>query len=255
VKTKSYNLLAAIAKKIKSWHCTRPNKVSSGIEEFRKTDPLTGVIIHRMEPFRRRVLVAIAVFALLLCAVISIQSLRTLFPAHQVTSASTVALSDDKSNPSAQPIPDPWQSPLVGIIAPDFAQPALSGGICQLSRERGHVVVLDFWGSDCPPCLAELKTCIAKLADDTSLRQRGLRVWTVNAMDSQDAIANFMAANQYHFLVVSNSGGAVTNKYSSGGLPTTFLIGRDGIVRKAFAGFDTKTQQDLSNAIEAALKQ
>ncbi len=129
----------------------------------------------------------------------------------------------------------PWRSPLEGKPAPDLALTTLAGAKFRLSDERGHVVLINFWGIACPPCVAELNLFISSLADDAFLHDRGLRVWTVDVMDDTVAIHNFMAANHYHFTVLSN--GTITNAYPGGGIPTTYVIGRDGTVRKVFSGY------------------
>jgi peroxiredoxin len=151
-----------------------------------------------------------------------------------------------------QPSP-PWHSALEDKLAPDFALPTLTGGTCRISSERGHVILIDFWDTDCPPCVAELKLVISQLADDASLHKKGLRVWTVDAMDDTDTIRKFIAANHYHFTVVSNAGGAVTNRYPIGGIPTTYLIDRDGVVRNVLDGFGPTTDHELRSDIDAAL--
>jgi len=166
-----------------------------------------------------------------------------------------VLAGEDEGIPASgiQTVP-PWHSALDGSFAPDFSLPTLSGGTCQLSSERGHIVLIDFWGTHCPPCVAELKLVISKLADDASLRDRGLRVWTVDVMDDSDAIRQFMATNHYHFTVISNAGGAVTNRYPTGGIPTTYVIGRDGKVRNVLTDFGPKTDDELRADINAALR-
>jgi peroxiredoxin len=155
---------------------------------------------------------------------------------------------------SAIAAPIPWHSPLETKPAPDFTLTALSGATCSISREKGHVILIDFWETNCPPCQAELKQTIAKLQGDTALHNQGLCVWTINIMDDADATRKFMDENHYDFPVILAPQNMIATLYPVDGTPTTYLIGRDGLIRKSFAGFDAATDLQLRMEIEAALK-
>jgi peroxiredoxin len=147
----------------------------------------------------------------------------------------------------------PWQSPLMGKSAPDFSLTSLSGTPFRMSQERGHVVLIDFWGIECPPCRAELKQTISELAGNTSLHDRGFRVWTINAWDDANSTQKFMQDNHYDFNVLLESDGAVEKLYPVHGAPTTYLVGRDGVILKSYSGFGTATDKQLRSDIAAAL--
>jgi len=149
---------------------------------------------------------------------------------------------------------DPWRSPLEGKPAPEFTLTSLVGTTCTMSREKGHVVLIDFWATSCPPCRAELQQTIAKLAQDASMRERGLRVWTIDVTDNADTARKFMNENHYDFNVMLDSQHVAGNLYPGYGIPTTYLVARDGLIRKAFSGFDSETDKQLRGEIDAALK-
>jgi len=150
--------------------------------------------------------------------------------------------------------PPPWQSPLEGKQAPDFTLTTLDGTTCSISQEKGHVVLIDFWGTDCPPCRVELEQLVAGLANDKTLHERGLRVWAINIVDDSNTVQKFLDENHYDFEVMLGTQNAIANLYPLSGIPTTYLVARDGSIRKAFAGFDPKTDEQLRAEIEAALK-
>jgi peroxiredoxin len=147
----------------------------------------------------------------------------------------------------------PWHSPLEGKAAPDFSLTTLGGNTCRLSQERGHVVLIDFWATWCPPCRAELKQVISKLADDASLRQRGLRVWAVDLGQNSDEVQKFMRENHYSFDALLDPQQTSTKAFPTAGIPTTYVIGRDGSVHASFQGFDSTVDAKLRAAISAAL--
>ena len=92
---------------------------------------------------------------------------------------------------------------------------------------------------------------IAPLADDAALRERGLRVWTINAEEDGDIVRKFMDDNHYHFNVILATQDMIESRYPIEGLPTTYVIDRDGTVRKVFSGY---APEELRAEIDAALK-
>ena len=92
---------------------------------------------------------------------------------------------------------------------------------------------------------------IAKLADDTALRERGLRVWTIDSEEDADTVQKFMDENHYEFNVILDPQKVTAPLYPIYGIPTTYFIARDGTVRKAFSGY---VPEKLWAEIDAALK-
>ncbi|HZZ44276.1 MAG TPA: TlpA disulfide reductase family protein [Tepidisphaeraceae bacterium] len=148
----------------------------------------------------------------------------------------------------------PWRSPLIDKPAPDFTLTTLAGDTRTLSQEKGHVILIDFWATTCPPCRAELKQTIAGLANDNKLYDLGLRVWAVNVMDNPDTTRKFIDDNHYNFTVLLDTPGAVAKLYPLQGIPTVYLVARNGSVRSAFVGFDPDNPHQIRDEIEAALK-
>ncbi len=115
-------------------------------------------------------------------------------------------------------------------------------------------MLIDFWATDCPPCRAELKQTIAKLAEDTALRDRGLRVWAINVLDGAGTAQRFLGEDYHGLNAMVDNEQRAASQYPTNGIPTTYLIGRDGSVRRAFLGFGPDTDEQLRAAIDAALK-
>jgi thiol-disulfide isomerase/thioredoxin len=119
----------------------------------------------------------------------------------------------------------------VGERAPDFQLPSLDGTNVRLSDFLGHVVVLDFWASWCGPCkltMPGLEDLARDLAPDVVLLGVSLDRAATDAVD-------YLAANNYDAMVAVygsyTAAYAVFVMYGGGGIPKTFLIDRDGIIR------------------------
>ena len=125
--------------------------------------------------------------------------------------------------------------PKVGEPAPDVTLTVVDRqgapiARLRLSELRGHPVWLNFWGSWCPPCRAEMPEIQAAWE---RLQPQGL-VWLAISLDepAQDA-ARFAALNGATFPIVSDPARADTGRdYAIANFPTHILIDRDGVVRE-----------------------
>lgn len=126
-------------------------------------------------------------------------------------------------------------SPREGFPAPDFTLSTLAGEPATLSGFRGRVVVVNVWASWCGPCRAEMPA----LQDIYAAQQgRGLEVLAVNSA-FQDSAADAQAFVQelgLTFPILLDQDGAVSRRYLVRGLPSTFFIDRQGVIRTVIFG-------------------
>lgn len=138
--------------------------------------------------------------------------------------ATALGLRDENSVAIDQPIPD-------------FTLPTLTGQPISTADYRGKTLVLNFWASWCPPCRAEMPDLEAlhqqrAAADD-------LVVLGVNflAEDTIEAAAAFVDEFALTLPIVTGMpDGSVAQRYGVRGLPATFFIDRNGILRKTNLG-------------------
>ena len=125
-----------------------------------------------------------------------------------------------------------------GVAAPDFTLPGVRPEDTRivLSELQGDIVYVDFWASWCLPCVRSLPQ-INELYN--KYRDQGFSVVAItidspieDALDFLDDLAEPLA---YH--VVSDITADIMDEYGVIGMPTSFLIDRQGIVRKVHAGF------------------
>lgn len=133
--------------------------------------------------------------------------------------------------------------------APDFAIP--HGSETETLKDlRGRVVYLDFWASWCAPCrrsfpwMNEMK---AKYAD------RGFEIVSVNVDQERVLAETFLQQVPASFTVVYDPAGELATRYGLIGMPTSFLIDRQGKLRYHHVGFLVKKQKVYEAQIEQLL--
>ena len=121
----------------------------------------------------------------------------------------------------------------VGQLAPDFALEDARDpeGTLRLSDLRGRTVVLNFWASWCPPCVREFPE-LTKADGERS----DLIVLGVDFKEGAATAVGFADEHDGGFPIALDRDGSVTQRYGLRGLPGTFFIDREGIVRQVTLG-------------------
>src|SRR5437870_589424 len=123
--------------------------------------------------------------------------------------------------------------PLVGSPAPEIVLKDLQGREVKLSDLRGKVVLVNFWATWCKPCKEEMP---AMQASYDKLRDKGFVVLAVNELEDTARVAEHIRTHGHTFEVVMDHNNQVANVYGVVGLPASFLIDPQGIVRERIAG-------------------
>lgn len=138
----------------------------------------------------------------------------------------------------------------VGPNAPDFSLPSVPGGsTVKLSDYKGKVVLVNFWATWCPPCRAEIPDFIA-VRD--SLNAKGFEILGIS-LDEGGAKDVAPFAKEYRITYPLALGNQDIVKRYGGirGIPTSFLIDRQGRIVQKWPGMIDKTT--LENAVKAVL--
>jgi cytochrome c biogenesis protein CcmG/thiol:disulfide interchange protein DsbE len=117
--------------------------------------------------------------------------------------------------------------------APEFALQTVDGRPVKLSDYRGQVVLLNTWATWCPPCRAEMPDLEAYYRDH---QDDGFVVLAINSQESVDTVTGFLGDHGFTFPVLLDPDGVVMSSYEIRGLPTSFFIDRDGMVRGVWSG-------------------
>jgi thiol-disulfide isomerase/thioredoxin len=132
-----------------------------------------------------------------------------------------------------RPAPAPVSTADVGQMTPPLRLPLVGGGEMDLESFRGRVVLLNFWATWCEPCKAEMPLFERV---QQQYRDRGLTVLAVNFQERDEEITPFLNQLGVTFPSLVDRTGEVTRQWRATGLPTTFLIDRQGIIRDVRVG-------------------
>ena len=122
----------------------------------------------------------------------------------------------------------------IGDPAPDFALTSLDGETVMLSDFRGKTVVLNFWASWCPPCREEMPEFQELWEERGEHGSDDLVMIALDFLvqDTETDARNFIEGNGFTFPVLLDTpDGSVADRYRVRGLPATFFIDREGVVR------------------------
>jgi peroxiredoxin len=137
----------------------------------------------------------------------------------------------------------------VGQPAPAFDVPGTSANV-RLADMKGKVVYVDFWASWCAPCKQSFPWMNEMQA---KYGPRGLQIVGVTVDRKREDADKFLAATPAKFTVAYDTSGQVAGAYKPKGMPTSFLIGADGVVRAVHVGFKDSDRAELEKQIEAQL--
>jgi peroxiredoxin len=118
--------------------------------------------------------------------------------------------------------------PKVGDPAPDLAALGPDGEAVLLSDFRGRPVWLNFWGSWCPPCRAEMPEMQAAYE---RLAPQGLVLLAVSLDEPLEDAVRYAEMNGATYAVAADPHRKGTAGYAIANFPTHILIDREGIVR------------------------
>jgi peroxiredoxin len=117
--------------------------------------------------------------------------------------------------------------------APAFTLQNLAGRDISLKNYRGKIVLLNFWATWCPPCRSEMPS-MEKLYRE--LEGSAFEMLAVDLQESPEQVRRFVESNGYSFPVLLDTTGRTGAAYQVSGIPTTYIIDKDGNVLASTVG-------------------
>lgn len=132
--------------------------------------------------------------------------------------------------------------------APSFTLPTANGTVC-LDSLRGRAVLVDFWASWCGPCKQSFPWM-------NSMHQtygpKGLTIVAINVDKDRKLADAFLNQHPAPFTVAFDPSGKTAKAFKVWGMPSTYLVGPDGVILMSRAGFDPKKTGDVEHLIQEA---
>jgi thiol-disulfide isomerase/thioredoxin len=128
----------------------------------------------------------------------------------------------------------PWDiEKLPSSPAPACSLPDLNGTVVASNAFQGQVLLINFWATWCAPCREEMPA-LERLQQ--KLKGKGFSVIAI-AVDSDKApVAQFVSQHQTSLPVLHDPDMTCHDEYKVFSYPTTFLVDRQGVIRKYWIG-------------------
>ncbi len=121
-----------------------------------------------------------------------------------------------------------------GDLPPPFSLPTLEGDVARFPEDyTGQVVAIRFWADWCPYCKGEMQELEPVFA---GYRDRGLVILAVNVNQDRETAARFVDSLGIHYPVLLDLRGQTARSYQVIGLPTTYIIDRQGRIHTKISG-------------------
>jgi len=129
----------------------------------------------------------------------------------------------------------------IGKIAPEFIM-SDAGQTVDINKLHGKIVVLNLWATWCAPCVEELPSLLA-----LQKRMPQLAVVGVSTDQDPDVYHHFLLQHHVDLLTVRDADQKVNALYGTVLIPETYIIDRDGIIRRKFVGAQDWTSPEITD--------
>ena len=149
----------------------------------------------------------------------------------------------------------PEQATLIheGDLAPTFTVEMVGGEVFDLEKQRGKVVLVNFWATWCPPCVEELphlRDEVLPIAGDDFV------MICVSREETNEKISAFARKHRVADLPMGGDvDRSIYKQYADHTIPRNFVVDRDGTVIFQSVGFEKPDFEKMIEAIQAAIGQ
>src|SRR5207245_505593 len=144
---------------------------------------------------------------------------------------------------------------IVGMTAPDFGLPDLQGKTQRLSDYRGKVVFLNFWATWCKPCKEEMPS-MQVLWENLKNQDFMMLAVSMDRVTTTKDIPSFVESLKLSFPILTDSWGQTDNRYKLMGVPETYIIDQNGVLREKVIGpRDWTRPESLETIVQLLQKQ
>ncbi len=125
------------------------------------------------------------------------------------------------------------RSPLVGKPAPAFALREVgTNNTIDIAQYRGKPLIINFWATWCGPCWEEHPVLVA----NARMLQPNVQFLGVVFQDKEEKIQQFLNERGTAYPTLVDQAGKTAIAYGVGGVPETYFVDANGVIRAKFAG-------------------
>lgn len=179
--------------------------------------------------------------------------MRKFIPAILLIAALLPACSKEKSTEKAPAKPEATgvSKTVEGTAAPDFTVKDLDGKDVTLSSLKGQVVLVNFWATWCPPCKEEIPSMI-KL--NRAMQGKAFRMLAISIDEGGKEAVNGYFKGSRDLPTYLDNEGKTSQLYGTTGVPETFVVDKQGIIRKKIVGGMDWSTPDVIAYMDELLK-
>jgi peroxiredoxin len=127
----------------------------------------------------------------------------------------------------------------IGTVAPDFTVSDRTRTV-ELSKYRGHTVILNLWATWCPPCILELPSLI-----QLHREMPDVVIIAISQDEDEDVYSRFLVQHHIDFLTVRDPTLRINHLYGTLQIPESYVIDKNGILRRKFVSAQDWTSPEI----------
>jgi thiol-disulfide isomerase/thioredoxin len=136
-------------------------------------------------------------------------------------------------------------------FAPDFSGVTSEGEYISSENLLGKVVLLDFWGVWCPPCLSAVPY-LSRL--NKKFSGQPFVLLSVDVNDEEAKWRDYISRNKMNWIHVRDDHRTIQQAFRVNAFPTYILIDHEGVILNRSLGAGMQTEDDVQSAIKRAMK-
>ncbi|MHB9151932.1 MAG: TlpA disulfide reductase family protein [Spirochaetales bacterium] len=137
------------------------------------------------------------------------------------------------------------------FVFQDFKVINLAGAEKARANAKGKIVLLNFWATWCPPCKEEIPSIEAL---SQAMKGKNFEVFAVNLGDDSATVKSFVAEHKLSFPIYLDPKNLLSGTYASQGIPTTYLLDKDGRFIAGMVGAYNYSNPDFMSLLDELSK-
>ena len=134
--------------------------------------------------------------------------------------------------------------------APEFNLPTQNSETVSLTSLKGKTVLVNFWASWCKPCRKEIPELVNIFK---KYKDQGFEIVGINIDKEKQNATRFMKEFNINYTVAFDPQMNVINRYEAVGMPSSFIVDKNGMIREIVYGFSDKKKKIIETNISGLL--